>query len=117
MNHIIFNFRDKMYRIEIAKIVYFEAEGNYSKIVMANKLKALVAISLANIEKALAMQLKEDSMVFIRVGKRLIINRRFIYEVNVSKQCLLLSDFSQFTYQLPVSKVALKSIKEIMTNI
>lgn len=115
MNHIIFNSRDQLLRLEITKIVYFEAHGNYTKVVMANKLKALVTLSLGQVENALANQLKEQAAIFMRVGKRFIINREYIYEVNLSKQCMILSDFSLFAYQLPISKAALKGVKEIIT--
>lgn len=115
MNYIIINSRDQLLRLEITKIVYFEADGNYTKIVMANKLKALVPLNLGQVEKALAEQVKEQAASFMRVGKRFIINRKYIYEVNLAKQCLVLSDFSLFAYQLPISKAALKGVKGIMT--
>ena len=116
MNYIIFNSRDQLLRLEISKIVFFEADGNYTKIVMANKLKAVVTLSLTNVERALALQLKEQAAGFMRVGKRFIINRKYIYEVNISRQCLVLSDFNQFAFQLPVSKAALKTIKELIVK-
>lgn len=115
MNYIIFNSRDQLFRIEIAKIVYFEADGNYTKVIMADKLKALVPLSLGQVEKGLADLMKERAAIFMRVGKRYIINRKYIFEISLAKQCLVLSDFSLFAYQLPISKAALKSIKEIMT--
>ena len=116
MNHIIFNSRDQLYRFEIAKIVYFEADGNYTTIVMTNKLKAVVLSNLGNVEKALATQLNDEAAIFMRVGKHFIINRRYIYEVNLVKQHLVLSDFSNFAFQLPISKAALKTVKDIMTH-
>ncbi len=117
MNYIIINSRDQLLRLEISKIVFFEADGNYTKIVMANKLKAVVTFSLSLIEKALSDQLKEQAAGFMRVGKRFIINRKYIYEVSITRQCLVLSDFEKFAFQLPVSKAALKTIKEILTHI
>ena len=115
MNYIIINSRDQLLRLEITKIVYFEADGNYTKVVMANKLKAVVTLSLGNVEKALADQLMEQAAMFMRVGKRFIINRRYIFEVSIAKQNLILSDADSFAYQLPVSKAALKTIKDILT--
>ena len=118
MNYIIFNTRDQILRLEISKIVYFEADGNYTKVVMANKLNTLLPTGLSHIEKLLATQLQEkDAATFIRVGKRFIINRRFIYLVNMAKQCLVLSDFDNFAFQLPLSKVALKNLKDLVVNL
>ncbi len=117
MNYIIINTRDQLLRLEISKIVYFEADGNYTKVVMTNKLSAMLPLIMGNVEKALASQLQKEATIFIRVGKRFIINRRFIYQVNMAKQCLILSDFSNFAFQLPISKVALKNLKELVVSI
>ncbi len=117
MNYIIFNSRDQFLRLEIVKIVYFEADGNYTKIVMANKLSGILPLSIGNVEKALATQLKEEAALFIRVGKRFIVNRKFIYEANIPKQSLVLSDFSFFAFKLPISKAALKNLKELLLHI
>ena len=40
MTELYFNTRDELNRIDVAKIVYFEADGNYTDIVMVNKLRA-----------------------------------------------------------------------------
>ena len=50
----------------------------------------------------------------MRIGKRFIINMNYIYQVNVAKQVLVLSDFQTFAFQIPVSKEALKKVKEQM---
>lgn len=114
MNYIIINTRDQLLRLEISKIVYFEADGNYTKVVMTNKLSAMLPLIMGHVEKALAAQLQNNAVIFMRVGKRFIINRRFIYQVNVTKQHLVLSDFNNFAFQLPVSKAALKNLKELV---
>ena len=116
MNHIIFNLRDQLLRLEIAKIVYFEADGNYTKVVMANKIKVELPLSLANMEKVLSSQLGEKAATFMRIGKRFIINRRYICDVNIPKQYLMLTDFALFAYQLPISKAALRSIKAYLSH-
>ena len=38
---IYFNSRDKLIRLDIQKIVYFEGDGNYTYIVPANKQKCV----------------------------------------------------------------------------
>ena len=37
-----------------------------------------------------------------------------MYEVSIAKQRLVLSDFSLFAFKLPISKAALKNIKELI---
>ena len=111
---ILFNSRDELLRMEVEKIVYFEADGNYTHIVTKNKLKATIGVSLAKTEVALTAQLGNDAQRFIRVGKRFIVNMRYVYSVNLAKQHLIVSDLSTFAFQLPVSKDALRRMKELI---
>ena len=111
---ILFNSRDELLRMEVEKIVYFEADGNYTHIVTKNKLKATIGVSLAKTEVALTTQLGNDAQRFIRVGKRFIVNMRYVYSVNLAKQHLIVSDLSTFAFQLPVSKDALRRMKELI---
>ena len=111
---IYFNSRDKLIRLDIQKIVYFEGDGNYTYIVTANKQKVCVTMNLAHTEEALASQLGDSAKRFMRIGKRFIINMSYIYQVDIQKQVLMLSDCEHFLFQLPVSKEALKSVKELV---
>ena len=111
---IYFNSRDKLIRLDIQKIVYFEGDGNYTYIVTANKHKVCLTLNLSHTEEALAQQLGERAKHFMRVGKRFIINMDYIYQVDIQKQTLMLSDCEHFLFQLPVSKEALKAVKELV---
>lgn len=51
-NYLFFNSRDELLRIDIAKIVYFEADGNYTNIILSNKLRGIVCLNLTQTEKA-----------------------------------------------------------------
>jgi len=113
---ILFNSRDELLRMEVGKIVYFEADGNYTHIVSVNKLKATIAARLAKTEQVLTAQLGADAALFMRVGKRFIVNVSYIYSINLARQHLVLSDQKHFAFQLPVSKDALKRMKELMVK-
>lgn len=112
--YIFFNSRDELQRIEVSKIVYFEADGNYTDIVMVNKLRASILMNLGEMEKALAAQLGAEAQMFMRIGKRFIINLKYVYSINVLKQQLILSDYDHFAFQVTISKDALKKMKELM---
>ncbi len=107
------NTRDEFLRIDISKIVYFEADGNYTNIVLSNQLKGVVCMNLAHMQQVLSEKLKEHANVFARVGKKYIINHTYVYQINVLKQKLTLSDGENFTYQLDISRDALKNLKDI----
>lgn len=112
--YIFFNSRDELQRIDVSKIVYFEADGNYTDIVMVNKLRASICMNLGEMEKAIAAQIGDDARLFMRIGKRFIINMRYVYSINVLKQQLVLSDYDHFAFQVSISKDALKKMKELM---
>ena len=110
------NSRDELYRIDISKIVYFEAEGNYTNFVLSNKLKGAVCMNLAQMQQVLSDSLKESASIFARVGKRYIVNLTYVYQIGVLRQKLTLSDGEVFAYQLNISKEALKKLKELYVN-
>ncbi len=110
------NSRDEFLRINISRIVYFEADGNYTNIILTNNLKGVVCINLAGMQKILIENLKESASIFARVGKKYIINYSYIYKINVVRQKLTLSDGANFVYELNISKEALKHLKDILTS-
>ena len=115
MQHLVyFNSRDKPIRLDVQKIVYFESDGNYTYIVTCNKQKVCLTMNLAHTEEAMAAQLVDMAKRFMRIGKRFVVNMSYIYQVDTQKQQLLLSDYEHFIYQLPVSKEALKTVKDIV---
>lgn len=113
---VYFNSRDELLRVDISKVVYFEADGNYTNFVLPNKLRGVIGINLAQMEKALSTRLREKSRCFARIGKRYIVNLNYIYQINVLKQRLVLSDGVLFAFQLEISKEALKNLKEIFVS-
>lgn len=107
------NSRDEFLRIDISKIVYFEADGNYTTIVLSNQLKGVVCMNLAHMQQVLSEKLKEHANIFVRVGKKYIINHSYVYSINVLRQNLILSDGADFVFSLNISKEALKGLKEL----
>ena len=115
MEHFLyFNSRDEFHRLDISKIMYFEADGNYTNIFMANKLKATVGLSLSQMEKFLTESLHEKARCFVRVGKGCILNVNHIVRIDVPHQFVIVTDYTQGGYQISISKEALKILKSIM---
>lgn len=103
-----------MLRISPDKIVYILADGNYSTLVQSDNGKFVLTYQLGQIEKLMSTQLGGDGNIFIRIGKSLIINRSYIYYINIPKQKIVLSDTSSFSHSLTASKEALKQLKELL---
>lgn len=111
--YLYLNSRDELYKIDISRIVYFEADGNYTNIVLCNKVKGTVCMNLAQMQLLLSKNLKESASRFARIGKRFIVNLDYVYQISVLKQKLVLSDGNVFAFQLNISKEALKKLKEM----
>lgn len=111
-NILIFNTRDELLKIDLEKVVCFEAESNYVRITLKNGLDCLIRMSLGKMETILSTRTTPDK--FVRIGKRFIVNISFIFSINILKQELVLSDQHSFVRTLSVSKEALKQLKELM---
>lgn len=74
----------------------------------------MLSFQLGQIEKMIASQLGSEGSSFIRIGKSLIINRSYIYYINVPKQKLVLSDVTTFSHTVTASREALKQLKELL---
>ena len=90
-------------RIASDRIVYIASDGNYSTLVQTD-----------NEVRMISYQLGSDGNSFIRIGKSLIINRSYIYYINIPKQKLILSDVASFNHTVTASKEALKQLKELL---
>ena len=115
--YLLFNTRDELTRVDLSYVVYFEADGNYTHIIFSNGCKVMLLVSLANIEHLIDDVLKGQVQPFIRIGKSYIVNSRFIFQINLLKQKLFLTNFlSPQIFTLSVSKEALKNLKELYTK-
>lgn len=101
-------------RISPVCIVYIASDGNYSTLMQADGEVRMLSFQLGQIERMIATQLGSEGELFIRIGKGLIVNRSFIYYINVPKQKLILSDAKTFSHTVSASKEALKQLKELL---
>lgn len=114
---LFFNTRDEMIKVKLEKVAYFESDSNYCHTVFINGTKATLLTSLVNIEQLISERFRGEDPLFIRIGKRFIVNRRFIFQINIPKQKLMLSDFvSPLILELSISKEALKNLKHLYTS-
>lgn len=110
------NSRDEFFRVDISKIVYFEADGNYTNIILSNKVRGTVCMNLSQMQSVLTENLKEAATIFARIGKSHIINLNYVYQIAILRQKLTLSDGENFEYQINVSKEALKKLRDLFIS-
>lgn len=111
------NMRDEMLIIDLDKVAFFQANGNYTELTYIEGQKQMLTLGLSKVEEYIKRVLPADRpSSFIRIGRSLIINQRYLYSINTLKQKLILSDCANHTYILSVSKSLLKAYKDIMSN-
>lgn len=114
---MLFSTRDELTRIRLERVMYFEADANYTKVVFSNGVTATLLTSLVHLEKLIAGVLIEKNSIFVRIGKRYVINSAYLFQINVLRQRLVLSDLaSPYTATLSVSKDALRKLKALYTT-
>lgn len=113
-NTLLFNTRDELTRIQLDRVMYFESDANYTNVIFVNGAHATLLTSLVKLEDLIGQILLERRSTFVRIGKRYIVNSDYIFQINVLKQRLILSDLkSTHIAKLDVSKEALKKLKAL----
>lgn len=113
MYKLCLNSRDELLIIDLEKIAFFQANGNYTHLKYIEGETHLLTIGLSKVEEYIRMSwTKNKPSPFIRLGRSLIINQSFLSEISVLKQKLILSDRGDNSYVLSVPKPLLKEYKE-----
>ena len=77
----------------------------------------MFTMNLAHCQQLIEKQLGKEAEIFIRIGKQLIVNRAYIFKINVNKQELIMSDMTlRETFALSASKEALKQLKAYLES-
>ncbi len=108
---IVISKGTELLRIPASRLVYISADGNYSEVVTQDKCKRIVSFQLGQIEDMIGNQLGDEGSNFIRLGRGLIINLDFVYWIDIAKQSLILSDCSNFHFELTASREVLIKLK------
>ena len=116
----------ELVRVATDEIVYVRADGNYSDLVLTNGQSRKMTFQLHFFDEVF-QQLQNN--FFIRVGRSLIVNKRFIYVINLTEQQLILSGggikesivfYGQSKFDkskdVSLSRDALKQLKELIEN-
>lgn len=115
---IIISNSNELVRVRPERVVYIESDGNYSTMVLHDKMEHVFTMNLAHCQQVLEKQLGSEAETFIRIGKQLIINRAYIYKINVNKQQLVMSDMAlNQAFTLSASREALKQLKAYLESL
>lgn len=103
----------ELIRVNPDNIVFISSDGNYSTLVLSDGESRILTMQLGQLEKLIENQLGSAGGTFIRIGRSLIINRVYVYYINLPQQKLILSNQMGVNHTLSASKEALRTLKEL----
>ena len=108
---------NELVMVKPERVIYVESDGNYSTMVLHDKTKHTFTMNLAHFQLLIEKQLGKEAMTFIRLGKQLIVNRAYIFKINVNKQQLMMSNSdTNIAFTLQASKEALRQLKTLVES-
>lgn len=114
---LYFNTTNEFVKVDLTKVVYMEADGNYCHVFFSNSYEVLVTISLLQMQSLIAKTLGADNKAqYIRVGRKYIINTSYLVGVNVARKQVVMTDFSHKPMTLEVPKEAARDLKQLLVN-
>lgn len=109
------NSRDELFVLDLDKVAYIQASGNYSRIVYIGGMQMMITLGLSKLEGMIKMIVPKDRRSpFVRLGCSLLVNQTYLTHINVLKQRLTLSDNQEHSYVLDVPKALLKAYKDLI---
>lgn len=117
MKKICINNRDEMVILFVDNIAYIMADGNYTKICYMGGITTVLSFGLSKVEAMVSAAYAEGTISpFVRLGRSVIINQLFLYDINILKQHLVLSDCMKNTITLKLPKPLLKKYKDLVSR-
>ena len=105
----------ELVRVATDEIVFVRADGNYSDLVLTNGKSRKMTFQLHFFDEVF-QQLQNN--MFVRVGRSLIVNKRYIHVINLTEQMLIFSgqQIKGDIKPVNVSREALRQLKELLEN-
>lgn len=115
MYKLCLNSRDELLIIDLAKIAFLQANGNYTRMQYIKGETHLLTIGISKVEEFIRQVWPADQpSPFIRLGRSILINQTYLTEINILKQRITLSDREKNNYTLAIPKPLLKQYKDLI---
>lgn len=116
IDFITFASPGQLLRIPPSCVVYIRREDNYSVIYQIDGETRLLVRDIDAIEMQLAVELRHHASghTFVRLGSQLLVNTRYVYQIDVNNARLILSDAASFKYEVPASAAALEKLINLL---
>lgn len=115
MARICLNTRDELIIIDLNKVAFMRADGNYTNIMYIDGQAVVLSLGLSKVENLVGQAYpKGTKSPFVRMGRSMVINQSYLNRINILKQKLYLYDYENHVYSLTVPKPLLKEYREII---
>ena len=114
MKKILINKRDEMVVVFLDNVAYIMADGSYIKIMYISGMQTYLAIGITDMEKIITNTCNNKPSPFIRLGRSVILNQRYLYSINVMTHKITLSDSCKNILHLESPKPLLKKYKNLL---
>ena len=102
--------------VNLNEMAYVIADGNYVKITYIAGMKSELSLGLSKFYEMIVKSYDVASTCpFVKLGRSVIINQHYLYDINILKQRLTLSD-NTHTHQIQMPKQLLKSYRDMIIN-
>ena len=113
---ITISTKTELLRIPSEILMYVTSDGNYSTLYTQDGKSRLVSLQLGQIEDLIGEYFEEDQSPFARLGKSLIVNKDFVFFIDISKQTITLSDWRGHYVDKTASRQALTGYKKALES-
>ena len=115
MEKICINSRDELLFLDLSIVAFFKADDDYTTVCYMSGVTTTLSLGLNKVEIAIAAIPKSNTCNFVRLGRSIIINQHYLYQIQVLSQKIVLFD-GQRKISITVSKDAIKRYKQHLTN-
>ncbi len=114
---LYFNNNTEFVKVDLTKVAYVEADGNYCHVVFNNGHTETVSVSLLQMQGLISKTLAQGNRShYVRVGRKFIINTSTIVRVNVVRKHVVLCDHDHAPMVLEVPKESARQLKQLLVN-
>ena len=107
-NYFLYSTPTSLLHFDADTLMYVQADGNYVTRYFRDSSTKVLTMQLHEFEDLLV---RKTPGKFSKVGRSLIVNLKFVFSINITRQELVISDKVMFTHTLSPSKKALEEFK------
>ena len=115
MAKLNFNTRDELISIDLDLVAAFKAEGSYAQAVYITQRKYMLNATLSQVDEALTPY-RQAGYKFLRLGRGIIINHKFLSRILVTQQLLILSTGDANDLKIKVPRQVLRQYKDAVAK-